>query len=172
MTYKSLLATLLTSCCSLGAIASIAIAQEPPECFIVDSSGELTDLTDICNVSKKRSSASNADTGEGVSIINNNNNITNSNPTPDSGSSVFVADDVVAASTSIDSSYFIDNELGNNYTAYTRRFNVAPTSAVRETIRERSFQLDPSRRDSLSLTSILRDSQSRLPFIIYRYPKQ
>ena len=172
MTYKSLLATLLTSFCSLGAIASMAAAQEPPECYIIDSSGKLTDLTDICNVREKRSSAADDNTGEGVNIINNNNNITSSNQTPDGSSSVFVADDLVAASTSSDSSYFIDNELGNNYTAYTRRFNVAPTAAVRQTIRDRSFQFDTfdARRDSL--TSILRATQSRLPFIIYRYPKQ
>ncbi|MEL6910257.1 MAG: hypothetical protein AAFR62_07090 [Cyanobacteria bacterium J06629_2] len=169
MTYKSLLTTLLTSVCSLGALASIAVAQEPPECYIIDSSGELTDLTDICNVSQKRAANASAAPGEGLNIINNNNNITNSNPTPDSRSTVVAADSFVAESSLIDSSLFIDNELGNNYTAYTRRFNTAPTSVVRQTLREQSFQLDNSRD---SLTSILRATQARLPFLIYRYPKQ
>ena len=168
MTYKSLLKTLLTSFCSLGAIATVAVAQEPPECYIVDASGELTDLTDICNASQKKSSSTQNNTGEALTITNNNSNVVNSNQTADSSSSVLVGDDLLVESSSIDSSYYIDSEPGINYAAYTRRYNTPSTSAVRQSVRERAFQFNTNRD---SLTSILRESQSRLPFIIYRYPK-
>jgi|GEM_PF-5307200 len=167
MTYKFLLTTLLTSFCSLGAIASIAVAQEPPECYIVDASGELTDLTDICNASQKKSSSAQNNTSEALAITNNNN-VVNSNPTADSSSSVLVGEGLLVESSASDTSYYIDSEPGINYAAYTRRYNTSPTSALRQSVRERAFQFNTNRD---SLTSVLRESQSRLPFIIYRYPK-
>ncbi|MEL6440420.1 MAG: hypothetical protein AAFQ80_14325 [Cyanobacteria bacterium J06621_8] len=55
MIRKSLLKIFLTSAGLLGAMTTAVTAQEQPECFIIDSSGKLTDLTEFCNVSKERS---------------------------------------------------------------------------------------------------------------------
>lgn len=174
MIYKSLLTIFLTSLGSLSVLASTTIAQERPECYIIDSSGQLTDLTDLCNVSQKRSPDPEAATNEGLNIINNNNNnvgggeASGTRPGTTSSSSVVVGDNLALELSSGDSSSFIDNEIGVDYTAYIRRFKVAPVATVRNDLREEAFQFDTDRD---SLTSILRQSRGRLPFLIYRYPK-
>lgn len=172
MTYKYLLTIFLTSLSSLGAFASISMAQERPECYLIDSSGQLTDLTDICNVSQKRSPDTDTIISEVQNLIDNNNNAAEieplgTRPSTDNSSSVFVGDNLSLELSSVDSSSFIDNEIGVDYTAYTRSYKVAPVATVRRTLREEAFQFDTNRD---SLTSILRQSRGRLPFLIYRYP--
>ncbi|GAB4548195.1 MAG: hypothetical protein Tsb0014_42950 [Pleurocapsa sp.] len=173
MTYKLLLTVFLTSLSYLGAIAPIAMAQEPPECYMIDDSGQLTDLTDICNVSEKRSldSAPTSNTNEGVNVINNNNNIIGSKAfgtkfTEDNNLYILGENDFSFDSGFIDSLYYIDNGIGMDYTAYVRKYRTSPTSITREASRKQAFQFDDYPR---SLTSILRRGQSRLPFLIYRY---
>ena len=168
MNYRLLLTVFLTSLGSL-ALAPTAVAQERPKCYLIEPSGQLVDLTEICNTSHRRSPESNPSASEGFNITNNNYNIVNQ---PGAGD-VFVSDrgsvlgqDSLAVGSGIDSAYYIDNEIGMDYTAYTRRYSVPSTSIVRRELRERVFQFDAP---SNSLTSILRQGQSRIPFIIYRY---
>ena len=171
MTYKFLLTIFLTSLGSIGGLTPIAFAQERPECYLIDNSGRLTDLTDICNASQKQSPKTDA-TSEGQNIINNNNNVSIDSKALDSGFSaddnvyILGEDNLSIESSSIDSSYYIDNEIGTNYTAYIRRYKVTPTSIVRETLREQVFQFGTYPN---SITSILRQGRGRIPFIIYRY---
>ena len=169
MTHKFLLSIFLTSF-SLGVLTPIAVAQERPKCYLIDNSGQLTDLTDICNVSQKRSPKSEPTTSEGQNIINNNINIIDSKPSDRLGvdDNVYILGENNLRSNSnlINSSYYIDNEIGNDYTAYIRRYKTSPTSIDRQTLREQIFQFDTN---SNSLTSILRRGQNRTPFIIYRY---
>lgn len=172
MNYKYLLTIFLTSLGTL-ALPSVSMAQERPECYLIDSSGKLTDLTDLCNVSQKRSPEPNAPSNEGLSIINNNNNVAGgepkgTKPATSSSSTIFVGDDLSLELSSFDSSSFIDNEIGVDFTAYIRRFKAAPVATVRSDLREQAFEFDTDRD---SITSILRESRGRLPFLIYRYPK-
>ncbi len=169
MTYKFLLTIFLTSLSSLGGLTPIAVAQERPKCYLIDNSGQLTDLTDICNVSQKRSPKTEPTTNEGQNVVNIN--IIDSKPSnlgfsEDDNVYILGEDNLGLNSSLINSSYYIDNEIGNDYTAYIRRYKVSPTSIVRQTLREQIFQFDAYPN---SLTSILRQGQSRTPFIIYRY---
>ncbi len=172
MTYKFLLTIFLTSLGLIGGLTPIAFAQERPECYLIDNSGQLTDLTDICNASQKRSPKTNPTTSEGQNIINNNNNVNIDSKALDSGlladnnAYILGENNLSIESSSIDSSYYIDNEIGTNYTAYIRRYKVPPTSIVRETLREQVFQFGTYPN---SITSILRQGRGRIPFIIYRY---
>lgn len=170
MSYKSLLTVLLTSLSSLGAIAPITNAQERPECYLIDTSGELTDLSDICDVSQQRSPDTETATDEAPNIVNNNNNIIGFDPLatrlPLDDSAYVLGEDNFSVGSAIDSTYYIDNEIGMDYTAYIRRYQTAPTSITRQTLKEQVFQFDAYPN---SLTSILRQSHSRIPFIIYRY---
>lgn len=170
MTNKLLFTALLTALSSLGAFASTVTAQERPKCYLIDDSGQLTDLTDICNVTQQRSpelSSSN----EGINIVNtNNNNLADSRP---SVGNVVVGDGLLVSgvnrtdsSNSIDRAYYIDNEIGTDYTAYIRSYRVTPTSTTREDLREQIFQFDDRRK---SVTSIIRKGRSQLPFLIYQY---
>ena len=171
MTYKFLLKIFLTSLGSLAILAPIAIAQERPECYIIDNTGELTDLTDICNVSQRRSPQTAPATNEAPNNINNNTNVIDFSPS-NAGSelddNVYVLGENVISNRSgaFNSSYYIDNEIGSDYTAYIRKYRTSPTSLTRQTLREQVFQFD---RHSQSLTSIIRRGHD-LPFIIYRYP--
>ena len=171
MTYKFLLKIFLTSLGSLFTLAPIAIAQERPECYIIDNSGQLTDLTNICNVSQKRSPQI-APATETPNTVNNNTNVINFNPLDtgllsDNNLYILGENSLSSKSSVFDSAYYIDNEIGSDYTAYIRKYRTSPTSIVRQTLREQIFQFD---RHSQSLTSIIRRGQSDLPFIIYRYP--
>ncbi|MBE9044746.1 hypothetical protein IQ255_10055 [Pleurocapsales cyanobacterium LEGE 10410] len=180
MSYKFLLTVFLTSLGSLGALAPIAVAQERPKCYIIDPSGQLTDLSDICDVSQKQSpdtetATTDTATNDGLNIINNNNNTIYSEPSTrglSEGSSTYIlgGDDFSfdSGSSFIDSSYYIDNEIGVDYTAYIRRYKVPPTFLVRPTLKDQVFGFDHYRN---SPTSILRRGQSRIPFIVYRYQK-
>ena len=170
MTYKFLL-KILTSLGFLATLMPIAIAQERPECYIIDESGELTDLTDICNVSQKRSPQVAPATNEAPNNVNNNTNVINFNPLDvglelDDNLYILGENSFSPRSGVFNSAYYIDNEIGSDYTAYVRSYRTSPTSIVRQTLREQIFQFDPYSR---SLTSILRRGQSDLPFIIYRY---
>lgn len=166
---KFLFAVFIASFGSIGVMSPQAIAQEQPECYIVDETGELEDLTDICNVSQRRSPESS--TTEGENVVNNNINIVNS----ESGSvetgvatndGFIIGTEAAAENSGIDSSYLIDNEPGLDYTAYVRRYTTSPNSFDILTRREEVFQFD---RHNRSFTSILRDGTSQLPFLIYRY---
>lgn len=169
MTYKLLLKIFLTTVGSLATFAPIAIAQERPKCYIIDNTGELTDLTDICDVSQQRSPQT-APATQSPNTVNNNTNVINFSPL-DTGRQldnyVLGEDSFLNRSAVFDSTYYIDNEIGSDYTAYIRRYRTSPTSIARQTLREQIFQFD---RHSQSLTSIIRRGQSDLPFIIYRYP--
>lgn len=79
MTNKFLLTILITSLGLIGGLTPKAMGQERPKCYLIDDSGELTDLTDICNASQKRSPETNV-TNEGQNIVNNNINTINSKP--------------------------------------------------------------------------------------------
>ncbi len=68
----------------------------------------------------------------------------------------------------IGSAYYVDNEIGIDYTAYIRRYKTPPSSIDRQTLREQIFQFNTILDTPSSLTSILRSSR-QLPFIIYRY---
>ena len=103
---------------------------------------------------------------------------TNNNNLADSRSSVgniVVGDGLLVSrvnradsSNSINRAYYIDNEIGTDYTAYIRSYRVTPTSTTRENLREQIFQFDNRRK---SITSILRKGRSQLPFLIYQYRK-
>jgi hypothetical protein len=170
MTYKFLLKIFLTSL-GLGAtLAPIAIAQERPECYIIDNSGQLTNLTDICNVNQKRSPQNAPANNVAPNTVNNNTNVINLNPFDTEevlDNSYILGENIPNISGTFDSLYYIDNEIGSDYTAYIRRYRTSSSSIARQTRREQIFQFD---RDSQSLTSIIRRGQSDLPFIIYRYP--
>ena len=169
MTYKLLLKILLTSLGSLATLTPIAIAQERPECYIIDETGELTDLTDICNVSQQRSPQT-APVSSSPNTVNNNTNVINFSPLDTGGllnNYVLGGNSLANRSVVFDSTYYIDNEIGSDYTAYIRRYRTSPTSIARQTLREQVFQFD---RHPQSLTSIIRRGQSDIPFIIYRYP--
>ena len=170
MTYKFLLTIFLTGLGSLAVFTPKAIAQERPECYIIDDSGELTDLTDICNASQRQSTETDATTNEGENVVNNNIKIIDSKHqdtgvSADDGVFVLGKKDASLESDLIDSTYYIDNEIGVDYTAYTRRYQTPSTSIDRQTLRTQVFQFDTKP----SLTSILRHGRE-LPFIIYRYP--
>lgn len=170
---KFLLTVFLTSLSSLSILTSKAIAQERPKCYIIEPSGKLTDLSDICNVSDRRSpnaeSAAN-DSNQGSNIVNNNQNIIYSEPLTDrlsgSNSTYILGEENFSFDSRVDSSYYIDNQVGIDYTAYIRRYSIPPTSLDQGTLKEQVFRFDDYRH---SLTSILRQPQNRLPFIIYRY---
>ena len=169
MTYKLLLKIFLTSLGSLATFAPIAIAQERPECYIIDDSGQLRDLTDICNVSQKRSPQI-APATETPNTVNNNTNVINFNSL-DTGllldnNYVLGENSLLNRSGVFDSAYYIDNEIGSDYTAYIRSYRTSPSSIFRQTLREQIFQFDSNYR---SLTSIIRRGHD-IPFIIYRYP--
>ena len=168
MTYKFLLKVFLTSLSSIGVLASIAVAQERPKCYLINSSGELTDLTDICDVSQKRSPEPTPVTNEGSNIVNNNNIINSESLIREQevDDNQYLERDAFSVESGIDSSYYIDNEIGSDYTAYVRRYRTSTTPLVRSTLRKQAFQFDNTRR---SPTSILRSGRSELPFIIYRY---
>lgn len=170
MTYKFLLTAFLTSLSSIGVLASTAVAQERPKCYLIDSSGELSDLTDICDVSQKRSPKTAPVTNEGSKITNNIDSESSIKQQEANNNRYLERDafSVESAKSGIYSSYYIDNEIGSNYTAYVRRYRPSPTSLVRSTVREQVFQFNTFDR---SLTSILRSDRSELPFIIYRYQK-
>ena len=171
MTYKLLFTVFLTSLSSLVGFAPIAVAQEQerPKCYLIDESGQLTDLTDICNASQKRSQPPVPAANEDLNIINNNiigfKSLANEFVKDDNlyilGEENFSFD-----SSLIDSSYYIDNEIGSDYTAYIRQYQTAPTSVTREVLKKQVFQFDDYPD---SLTSILRRGRSQMPFIIYRY---
>ncbi|WP_036480193.1 hypothetical protein [Myxosarcina sp. GI1] len=177
MKFQFLLSVTLTSIVSLGAIVPIAMAQERPECFLIDNSGELTDLTDICNASQGlvSSETTEAATTEGeLNIINNNSNIVGSDPLTSQSLTddnlYFLGEGSVPVDLStIGSTYYIDNEIGNDYTAYLRRYQTSPSYLPREVIKDRVFRFE-NYFDPYSLTSIFRRGQSRVPYIIYRYP--
>ena len=171
MTYKFLLKIFLTSLGSLATLVPIAIAQERPECYIIDDSGQLTDLSNICNVSQKRSPQIAPSTNESPNTVNNNTNVINFTPLDtrllDNNLYILGENSLSIRSGVFNSAYYIDNEIGSGYTAYIRSYRTSPTSIVRQTSREQIFQFD---RDPESLTSIIRRGQSDIPFIIYRYP--
>ena len=171
MTYKFLLKTFVTSL-GFAILAPIAIAQERPECYIIDDTGQLTNLTDICNVSQKRSSQISSASNESPNTINNNTNVINFNPLDtgllsDDNLYILGENSLLSESDNLfNSAYYIDNEIGSDYTAYIRRYRTSPNSIARQTLREQIFQFDPY---SQSLTSIIRRGHD-IPFIIYRYP--
>ena len=181
MTYKFkfLLTIFLTSLSSIGALTqtAIAIAQERPECYLIDNSGQLTDLTDICNVSEKQLPETDPTTSEAQnnnSNNNSNNNIIIDSKALDTGLSlddnlyILGKNNLSSKSGLIDSVYYIDNEIGIDYTAYVRRYRTSPTSIDRQTLREQIFQFNTALSAPDSLTSIFRSS-NQVPFVIYRY---
>lgn len=187
MTHKFLLTVLLTSLSSIGLPTSIVTAQELPKCYSIDSSGKLTDLTDFCFASKRSpnpvSAANKNSRVDNINVIGINPlNAELSGNNIDKSVNVLEGVDLAVESDLIDGSYFIDNEIGSDFTVYTRRFGSAPTSKQRRLLREQSFGFDSFRsNDGLgfgssfdssfdSPTSIIRRGRSKIPFLIYRYP--
>lgn len=155
----------------MGALTPVVAAQERPECYIIDNSGQLTDLSDICNVSQKRSPETSSANSKPQRIAKQdgvNPNLLNTGLPLDNTVYILGENNLTSDSGLIDSSYFIDNEIGIDYTAYIRRYKIPPTSLTRQTLRKEIFQ--PDRFDSTPdrLTSILRGGRA-LPFIFYRY---
>ena len=169
MTYKFILTVFLSSLGSIAVLAPRSVAQKRPECYIINNSGQLTDLTDICNATQERSRPTN--TASDARNVNQNVNVVGSEAIEEVAldDSVYVLGETSLASKSdaIDSTYYIDNEIGSDYTAYIRRYQTPGTAFDRQTLRERVFQFDTEP----SLTSILRRGESRTPFLIYRYQK-
>ena len=168
---KFLLAIFIAGFSSINVLTLKAVAQEPPECYIVDDTGELEDLTDICDASQKRSPDSNSTTTQGENVVNNNININNSDLNSGFGKvsvndGFVVGADNSSVNSGIDSSYLIDNEPGLDYTAYVRRYQTSLNSFDYLTRREQIFQFD---NRFGSHTRILREGRSELPFLIYRY---
>lgn len=167
-----LLATVFLTTLGFGALVATASAQERPKCYIIDNSGKLTDLSDLCNVSQKRSpnTPTNNASNDAPNIINNDNIIIDSQSLVEDEENnnqyILGENNFSFDSSSINSSYYIDNEIGMDYTAYLRQYRVFPTSLPRQLSRKQVFQFDDYPQ---SLTSILRQGQSRVPFIIYRY---
>ncbi len=177
MTYKFkfLLTIFLTSLSSIGALTqtATAIAQERPECYLIDDSGQLTDLTDICNVSEKQLPETDSATSDAQNNNSNNNIIIDSKPLEtglslDDNLFILGKNDLSSKSGLIGSAYYIDNEIGIDFVAYLRRYKTPPTAIDRQTLREQIFQFNTIPSTPTSLTSILRSSR-QLPFIIYRY---
>ncbi|MEM7593158.1 MAG: hypothetical protein AAF383_16865 [Cyanobacteria bacterium P01_A01_bin.83] len=179
MTYKSLLTIFLSSLGFVGALTPVVVAQERPECYIIDNSGQLTDLSDICNVSQKRSPKTNSGSSKSQRIVKPNgvnSNLFNTGLPLDNTLYILGENNQVTSDSGlIDSSYFIDNEIGIDYTAYIRRYKAPPTSLTRQTLRKEIFRPNrfdsqPDRFDSTpdALTSILRGGRE-LPFMFYRY---
>ena len=175
MTYKFLITIILTSLSSIGALthAATAIAQERPECYMIDNSGQLTDLTDICNVSEKQLPETDSATSDAQNNNSNNNIIIDSKPLEtglslDDNLFILGKNDLSSKSGLIGSAYYIDNEIGIDFVAYLRRYKTPPTAIDRQTLREQIFQFNTIPSTPTSLTSILRSSR-QLPFIIYRY---
>lgn len=164
---RKLLLVLLTAFSSMAAIASPAAAQEQelPKCYIIEPDGELRDLTDLCNTSQQQSPEETTANIDGVNVVNNNNNTIDFVPLQNRDRYIF-GDDGFTESGDIDSSYYIDNEIGSDYTAYTRRYRISNEDSLRAQIREQVFRFDDSRD---SLTSIIRRGRDNTPFLIYRY---
>ena len=169
MTLKILLTVFLTSLGSIAALAPIAVAQERPECYIIDESGELTDLTDICDATQGRSPST--DSNGNAQNVDRNVSVVSSEAVGEVGldDNIYVLRDtsLLSESDAIDSAYYIDNEIGSDYAAYIRRYQAPQTAFDRQTLREQVFQFDTEP----SLTSILRRGEARTPFLIYRYQK-
>ena len=169
MTLKILLTVFLTSLSSIAALAPNAVAQERPECYIIDESGELTDLTDICDASQGQSRPT--DSNGDAQNVNQNVNVVGSEAIEEVvlNDNVYVLREtsLLSESDAIDSAYYIDNEIGSDYAAYIRRYQSPETAFDRQTIRDKVFQFDTEP----SLTSILRRGEARTPFLIYRYQK-
>ncbi len=174
MIYKFLLAIFVTSLSSIGALIPEVAAQERPKCYLIDNSGQLTDLTDICNVSEKQLPETDSNNSEAQNSNNQSNN-NNNNIIIDSGlldtglsldhSTYILGENSIASKQgSFESAYYVDNGTGTDYTAYIRRYKTTPTSMTRQTIREQAFQFDAPN----SLTAVLRQGR-KVPFIIYRY---
>lgn len=171
MTYKSLITIFLSSLGFIGALTLGAAAQERPECYLIDNSGQLTDLSDICNVTQKRSPKTNPATSEPQNIINQKGSdykLLNTGLELDDTVYILGANNLTSKSGLIDRSYYIDNAIGTDYTAYIRRYKTSPTSMTRQALREEIFQFNTTLSTPNRLTSILRQGRA-LPFIIYGY---
>ena len=176
MTYKFLLTIFLTTLGSFGALIPMAVAQDRPKCYLINNSGQLTDLTNICNVSQKRSAQTVPTTNDGLNINDNNividSEIIDTGLSTDDSAYILGKNNLTTESGLIDSSYYIDNEIGVNYAAYVRRYQTPSTSLVRQTLREQVFQLNTNSGNLTNfdnITSILRNGRGRIPFLIYRY---
>ena len=135
MTYKFLLKVFLTSLGSLFTLAPIAIAQRP-ECYIIEESGQLTDLTNICNVSQQRSpqvapAANNPNTANN----NNNTNVVNFNPVSTGG---ILDNNYILGRRGLTTGVF-NRPIGLNYTPYAGGYSY-PTPVVNRTITKRTFR--------------------------------
>lgn len=145
MTYKFLLKILATL--SLFTFAQTAIAQERPECYIIEESGQLTDLTDICNVSKERSPQTNP-TSSDPNTASNNTNVVNFNPVSTGGLGLTGAG-------AFNRSYYYNSSIGSGYTPYTGDYSY-PSSVVNRTITKRTFRFYqyPKRPSSIIRTRV------------------
>ena len=127
MTYKFIIKTFLTSLASLATLAPMAIAQRP-ECYIINESGQLTDLSDICNVSQKRSpratTANNA-----PNTANNNTNVINLNA---------VSRGYGLTGAGVSSPYY-NSPVGLGYTPYAGDYSYS-TPVVNRTITKRTYR--------------------------------
>lgn len=126
MTYKFLLKVFLTSLGSLATLTPIAIAQRP-ECYIIEESGQLTDLTDLCNASQQRSSK--APAANNPNTVNNNTNVVNFDPISTEGRGL---------TGGVFNPYY-NSSIGFNYSPYTGSY-IDSTPVVNRTITKRTFR--------------------------------
>ena len=133
MTYKFLLKIIATF--SFFTFAPIAIAQERPECYIIEESGQLTDLTDICNVSRQRSSqvapANNPNTA------NDNTNVVNFNPVDIERT--LGNDYLLGGRSFLNRSATFNRSIGFNNTPYTGSY-IDSTPVVTRAVTRRTFR--------------------------------
>ena len=130
MTYKFLLKVFLTSLGSLATLAPLAIAQERPECYIIEDSGQLTDLSDICNVSQQRSPQANSNSSD-TNTASNNTNVINLNPISTGGLGL--------TGTGVFNRSYYDRSLGLDYRPYAGGYSY-PTPVVNRTVTKRTYR--------------------------------
>lgn len=168
---------------SLMGWSQMAAAQTKPSCFMTEASGEVVDLSSICDFQTTKRSPGIANSGSTKENLEQPENINNNflNPNLISEPSLEQQNGQIRGR-STESIYFIGNgevpfTLGSSSrtyffgsdtrgnSAYIRRYSTPQTFAPRNDIRNEFFEL----RANSNSTSRIRDRQT--PFVIYRYAK-
>ena len=140
----------------------VAKAQPTPSCFMINTSGEVVDLTDICNVKPQRQLRANAVTRIGSAI-----------------NSTFTPERTEIPNRPAKFVYFVGNasvpfSLGTSSTSYYTGRRSAYVRRYRDTERLSRFSTRDNARDALLVlgTNPTKGTVTgRTPFIIYRYQK-
>lgn len=133
----------ITSSIVMGFLAAEAAKAElEPSCFAIDTSGEVINLADICNVQPQPQPKTNAVT-----------------PIKDATRVYFVGDGSIPFTLETSNTIYYSGEGS----AYVRRYRAPQTFSTRDDARNTLLELGlNTRRVTVS---------SRTPFIIYRYQK-